>query len=743
MAYLVKNEMIPYCLNNEIILENGVSSLVTIDNITHMEIITYPNQERFENGATIAFVRKPFIDFAISCGEAGAMTTDMITEKYGDQISFELSTAIVENFTREYDNLIIIPEGISVSITAAPYASIFELMVNSGTSGSVVLGDPITNSAMGLYSVAEGSGTTAAGQCSHTEGKSTVALGLSISFQEITVISYENNVLTLNASNDFFDNNDIYAFRIENFNGKAYIDIVKVLSSIKDGENWKFTIEEPIDKLNIKVPNQTVIHALINDAVDAHKQHAEGNGSYAIGDISHVEGNETLAADEYAHAEGWGTISYGRASHAEGYATKTLENYSHSEGCHTVAGYGAHAEGSGTKALGYYAHSEGYNTDASGNYSHAEGANSKSIGQYAHAESNNTKAVGNNSHSEGLSTQSLGDHSHVEGNATISNGIGSHAEGLSTIVAPEASINCSSDEAIVAFLSNKNYSLAHGDASHVEGKNNLSAGLASHVEGGNNISGGDYSHAEGNNTISFGLYSHAEGYQSEAHGESSHAEGNDTITFGLYSHAEGRSSEAVGDSSHAECMASKAYGFSSHAEGYQTEANGNSSHSEGYQSKAKGDFCHAEGVNTEAAGNGCHVEGSSTKAYSYYSHAEGYKSMSVGNYSHAEGESTTSAGQGSHAEGLGTSANSAYQHVQGKWNVVDSNNIFAHIIGNGSSNMNRVNIHTVDWSGNAWYAGSVEASEIILRSSTEGSTKKFKVTVDDSGTLSVSEITEA
>lgn len=40
---------------------------------------------------------------------------------------------------------------------------------------------------------------------------------------------------------------------------------------------------------------------------------------------------------------------------------------------------------------------------------------------------------------------------------------------------------------------------------------------------------------------------------------------------------------------------------------------------------------------------------------------------------------------------------------------------------------------------NGWFAGNVEASAIILRSSTEGSTKTFKLTVDDSGTLSIVE----
>lgn len=94
----------------------------------------------------------------------------------------------------------------------------------------------------------------------------------------------------------------------------------------------------------------------------------------------------------------------------------------------------------------------------------------------------------------------------------------------------------------------------------------------------------------------------------------------------------------------------------------------------------------------------------------------------------------------SHAEGSGTIAASENQHVQGKFNKKDTSNTYAHIIGNGTDNDNRSNAHTVDWNGNAFYAGDVEVSAIILRSSTEGSAKKFRLTIDDNGTLSSVEI---
>ncbi len=126
----------------------------------------------------------------------------------------------------------------------------------------------------------------------------------------------------------------------------------------------------------------------------------------------------------------------------------------------------------------------------------------------------------------------------------------------------------------------------------------------------------------------------------------------------------------------------------------------------------------------------------------------GLGSTAFGNYieasgasSHAEGSYTTASGENSHAEGYYTKASSNNQHVQGKLNIEDSSNTYASIIGNGKNNSERSNAATVDWSGNAWYAGTIEGTALILPSSTANSTKKFKITVDDSGVITATEIT--
>lgn len=116
---------------------------------------------------------------------------------------------------------------------------------------------------------------------------------------------------------------------------------------------------------------------------------------------------------------------------------------------------------------------------------------------------------------------------------------------------------------------------------------------------------------------------------------------------------------------------------------------------------------HAEGGNTTASGHYSHAEGFVTTASGEDSHAEGGGTTASGNYSHAEGNNTTASGGLSHAEGYNTTASSAYQHAQGKYNIEDSSGTYADIIGNGTSNTARSNAATVDWSGNAWYAGDV------------------------------------
>lgn len=82
-----------------------------------------------------------------------------------------------------------------------------------------------------------------------------------------------------------------------------------------------------------------------------------------------------------------------------------------------------------------------------------------------------------------------------------------------------------------------------------------------------------------------------------------------------------------------------------------------------------------------------------------------------GMFAHAENVRTKANAMGTHTEGLGTVADGKYQHVQGKFNILDSENKYADIIGNGTGEDARSNASTVDWDGNAWFAGNITLGE--------------------------------
>ena len=191
--------------------------------------------------------------------------------------------------------------------------------------------------------------------------------------------------------------------------------------------------------------------------------------------------------------------------------------------------------------------------------------------------------------------------------------------------------------------------------------------------------------------FSANLSAHAEGDGTFAIGTASHTEGCNTIAYGIYSHVEGNGTIAMAQSSHAEgqtCQAKGIYG--SHAEGYSSQAVGQASHAEGRACNALGDFTHAEGHYTTSNAIGSHTEG------------DHCNNINAAKYSHAEGIYTIACCEG--------------QHVQGKYNVRDDAGKYAHIVGNGTSNSNvdRRNIHTLDWNGNAWFEGDVVANDISM-----------------------------
>lgn len=292
------------------------------------------------------------------------------------------------------------------------------------------------------------------------------------------------------------------------------------------------------------------------------------------------------------------------------------------------------------------------------------------------------------------SGSTIGSYSSTEGINNAASGVCSHAEGSGTT--------------------------ASSESSHAEGAGSTASGKYSHAEG-HGVSSGEASHAEGSGKASGG-YSHAEGYATHAFGSDSHAEGDNTTAQGNNSHAEGGNKGTDGNSMSDVSVTSSdfsgikgtirikgpfSYGIQSHAEGTQTLAYGYSAHAEGMRTRAFGSNSHAEGENTTASGNWSHSEGQFTTASGSYSHAEGSGSTASGDYSHAGGMSSEASGQSSFAHGSGAKAASNNQVVFGKYNIVDSNSKYSYIFGNGTNDTTRSNMHTLDQSGNAWYAGDI------------------------------------
>lgn len=215
-------------------------------------------------------------------------------------------------------------------------------------------------------------------------------------------------------------------------------------------------------------------------------------------------------------------------------------------------------------------------------------------------------------------------------------------------------------------------------------------------------------------------------------GNYSVAEGKDVIACGAFSHAEGRNAITIGVQSHAEG------GYGDFAYGYPTMAVGISSHAEGGGPISRsGDV--VTGGGTQAIGSSSHAEGSGSVASNSYSHAEGYSSVASGIYSHAEGYRSVASGSGSHAQNSNTIAAGKAQTAIGMYNVEDTNNTYALIIGNGLPDYDRSNALTVDWSGNVdmgprIHAVGIAGSDIGLMAECEDTGVQVRLIVGSGGT---------
>ena len=450
-----------------------------------------------------------------------------------------------------------------------------------------------------------------------------------------------------------------------------------------------------------------------------------------------AEGSGTQALDMYSHAEGCRTISNGKASHTEGYGgfltalDTTVHTIYNSENKTIIIKGVAKSPYSKNIVDKYIILGQAYlsidgesaqlankikqidevrdgdirtivyfegtpSSDitslavdapvclcllgslASGEGAHAEGYSTIAIDRSAHSEGEWTISNGWASHAEGSWTQALYKYSHAEGNQTISNGLASHAEGAGT--------------------------KALEDYSHAEGASSIASGLfGSHAEGGGSIAFGSWgAHAEGNETWS-GDYGHSEGNETVAV-SNSHAEGKYTVASDT-SHAEGSGDRWL-DPRQAICVDS----FVVVDKDYQYPIFDPAVHTA--KDWYKG--CFLSKLSPSTSGNldpyMCITYISSSDNSYHYGEANSHEVLDfeIGDTIYIYMPNAGALGLVSHSEGYNTIATGDYQHVQGRYNKIDKENKYADIVGNGSSKNVRSNAYTLDWNGNAWFAGDIK-----------------------------------
>ena len=618
----------------------------------------------------------------------------------------------------------------SIDVTVADVAD-NQVGRKRGEKGAEIFNDYKSNTATGDYSHAEGNGTTSSGAHSHAEGSSTVASGAHS--------HAEGQRAKAKGGEAHAEGNWTEASGIAS-HSEGIETIASGQASHSEGQNAK---------------------------ASATWSHAEGYSTQANGNASHAEGNETKANGEYSHSEGSGTKAIQFASHAEGMGTSASGYASHSEGDITVAsGYASHAEGQfdigltpeeGTRQL-----------EASGTASHAEGSGTIAEGNFSHSEGRRTKAFGEGSHAEGMLTR-VGTKvaSIVSYDITNKTITFKTLDGLEFKVGETFYlINANTRETLeVGKISNINTSTNTLTFSSFSSITTIDTSvyygvLDSAFENGDKVLPCEGSHAEGYNTKATGQYSHSEGYGNVAQGASSHSEGENSLAMGKISHAEGWQTFSFGEGSHTEGGTTKARGKYSHAEGSQCVASGNYSHAEGSNTKTGVDEYKVVSYNIEsktitievglepilpmyfeqiyclygqAYKNNSSVYynfgkilsfDSSTNTITVSNFEEGATPEYVftddlyiprktyggkwGQEGHVEGHSSVAIGRTSHAEGNATTATSDDSHVQGRYNIRDIDNKYAHIVGNGKDYNSLSNAHTLDWNGNAWFAGDVK-----------------------------------
>ena len=345
--------------------------------------ITAEDEHLYYNG-------KPIANVADSLWEAGTGTGAVLLKGSNGKALGELSVS--EGTGNTASGNFSHAEG--VSTTASGYCSHAE-GYSTTASGNFSHAEGYGTKAVGQRSHAEGEGSNASGYCSHAEGCSTTAsgnfshaegygttaIGTYSHAEGISGIAYGNaghvegiHTHALNIVNDVNSGDthitllfytDLFNFNLDYYKncyicgpnqwktritGASY----DTSATIPDGAKAiRFEVEDalPIDakQADEEENNRHGTHfytwkySITNIGTTRdYAQHAEGEYTMCIGDVSHAEGKTSMAVGEVSHAEGQGSIAYGDYSHAEGNHTIAMN-----EGEHACGSYNRSASGSG------------------------------------------------------------------------------------------------------------------------------------------------------------------------------------------------------------------------------------------------------------------------------------------------------------------------------------------------------------------------------------------------------------
>lgn len=194
-------------------------------------------------------------------------------------------------------------------------------------------------------------------------------------------------------------------------------------------------------------------------------------------------------------------------------------------------------------------------------------------------------------------------------------------------------------------------------------------------------------HDDTNTNAATGNYSTALGYGTKAEGQGALAAGDSEISGNI---------QASGDGSIAMGATRSSYKIIS--SGVGSFACGNAVMGNIY---AKGAGSIALGCSTSTA----HAIGTGSFAGGYGTPT----ASGSGSFAWATGNAAMTSREGSVSIGSGTVTTGAMQQVRGKYNILDTTNTYADIYGIGISST-RANGYTLDWTGNATFAGTVTSA---------------------------------